>query len=99
MHLSTHMTARMNQRAIRKCLVDLALDLGDVDGDRYVLSPKTIDREILTLQQRVKLLAEARKKGGIVVVADGGTAITTYRLNSFQHIKAKNSNSLTMGEA
>lgn len=99
MQISAHMNTRMNQRGIRKCLVDLALDLGDISGDRYVLSPKVIDQEISLLQQRVKLLDEARKKGGIVVVAEGKTAVTTYRLSSFQRAKAKNKNSMIMGLA
>lgn len=97
MHMTTHMDCRMNQRGIRKCLVDPALDVGDVDGDRFVLTQKAIDREISALQGRLKLLGEARKKGGIVVVAEGESAITTYRLNSFQRAKRKNKNSVIMG--
>jgi hypothetical protein len=73
----------MNQRGIRKDLINLALDLGDVDGDRYVLTSKIIDMDISDLQCRMHLLDEARRKGGITVVAAGTTAITAYRTSSF----------------
>lgn len=83
MQISTHCDARMNQRGIKKDLIDLTLDLGDVDGDRYVLTSKIIDMEISDLQRRMHLLDEARRKGGVTVVASGNTVVTTYRTNSF----------------
>lgn len=83
MQISTHCDARMNQRGIRKDLINLTLDLGDVEGDRYVLTSKIIDMEISDLQHRMHLLDEARRKGGITVVAAGRTAITAYRTSSF----------------
>jgi hypothetical protein len=83
MQISTHCDARMNQRGIKKDLIDLTLDLGDVDGDRYILTSKIIDLEISDLQRRMHLLDEARRKGGVTVVTVGNTVITTYRTNSF----------------
>lgn len=83
MQISTHCDARMNQRGIKKDLIDLTLDLGDLDGDRYVLTSKIIDMEISDLQRRMHLLDEARRKGGVTVVAKGNTVVTTYRTNSF----------------
>ena len=44
----------------------------------------------------MKVLAEARKKGGVVVVADGDALITTYRANSFNAKLSKNNQILTM---
>lgn len=82
MQISTHCDARMNQRGIKKDLIDLTLDLGDVEGDRYVLTSKIIDMEISDLQRRMHLLDEARRKGGVTVVAVGNTVITTYRTDS-----------------
>lgn len=63
----------------------LALDLGEIEGDCYVLTRKIIDAEMSDLQSKIKLLAEVRKKGGISVVAVGDKAITTYRLGGSQH--------------
>lgn len=83
MHISTHCNTRMNQRGIRKDLVELALDLGDVEGDRYILNSKIIKAEISALQRKMRLLDEAQKKGGVTVVADGDTLITAFRTDSF----------------
>ncbi|MBM2294998.1 hypothetical protein JQX09_24020 [Sulfitobacter pseudonitzschiae] len=91
MHMTHHITTRMNQRGIRKDLIDLTLDLGDIDGDRFVLSSKIIDKEMSDLQRRLKMLSDARKKGGIVVVADGDHLITAYHKNSFNAKLAQNS--------
>ena len=96
MQMTAHIDARMNQRGIRKDLVELALDLGEIEGDRYVLTSKMIDAEIEGVRRRMKALTEARKKGGVVVVADGEALITTYRANSFNFKLSKNNQPLTM---
>jgi hypothetical protein len=44
----------------------------------------------------MKVLTEARKKGGVVVVAEGEALITTYRANSFNAKLSKNNQALTM---
>lgn len=95
MQMTAHFDARMNQRAIRKDLVELALDLGEIEGDRYVLTSKMIDAELEWIRRRTKALTEARKKGGVVVVADGEALITTYRANSFNAKLSKNNQTLT----
>lgn len=95
MQMTAHIDARMNQRGIRKNLVELALDLGEIEGDRYVLTSKMIDAEIEGIRRKMKLLTEARKKGGVVVVADGEALITTYRANSFNAELSKNNQTLT----
>ena len=43
MQMTRHMHERMNQRAIRSELVALAMDIGEFEGDRYVLTCKTIE--------------------------------------------------------
>ena len=87
MHVTYHFDSRMNQRGIRRRLVDLTLDLGEPEGDRVVLSVKTIDQEILDLQRRMRDLTEARKKGGVVVVSEDDALITTYRGVGTGHAK------------
>jgi 2-phospho-L-lactate guanylyltransferase (CobY/MobA/RfbA family) len=96
MQMTTHIDARMNQRGIRKDLVELTLDLGEIEGDRYVLTSKMIDAELEGVRRRMKVLTEARKKGGVVVVAEGEALITTYRANSFNAKLSKNNQALTM---
>lgn len=96
MQMTAHIDARMNQRGIRKDLVELALDLGEIEGDRYILTEKMIDAELQKIRRRTKALTEARKKGGVVVVADGEALLTTYRANSFNVKLSKNNQPLTM---
>lgn len=90
MNMSTHFDCRMNQRGIRKGLTDLALELGEMDGDRYVLTTRIIDQENEKMRLRKKLLDDARKKGGVVVIAEDGTLITTYHTDSFNAKLVKN---------
>lgn len=89
MHITQHINTRMNLRGIRRCLVDLALELGEAEGDRYTLDRKAIDREIGHIKYRLKVLSDARKRGGVTVVAEGDTLITTYRTDSFSANAAK----------
>lgn len=96
MRMTTHFDVRMNQRGIRKELVELALDLGDFEGDRCVLTSKMIDAEITGLQRRMKLLADARRKGGLVVVTEGSSLITTYRKSDFSAKPSRNKQPLTL---
>ena len=91
MHMTHHITSRMNQRGIRKGLIDLTLDLGDIEGDKIILSSKIIDKETGHLQRRLKMLSDALKKGGIVVVADGDHLITAYHKNSVNAKLGQNS--------
>ena len=93
MHSTTHIDARMNQRGIRKELVSLALDLGRIEGDRYVLDTKTIRAEMCELRRKLKFLDDAERKGGVVVVAAGDSLVTAYRADSFCRPGAKTINS------
>ena len=93
MHSTTHIDARMNQRGIRKELVSLALDLGHIEGDRYVLDAKTIRAEMCELRRKLKFLDDAERKGGVVVVAAGDSLVTAYRADSFRRPGANTINS------
>lgn len=92
MQNTTHIDARMNQRGIRKELVSLALDLGRIEGDRYVLDTKTIRAEMCVLRRKLKYLDDAERKGGVIVVAAGDNLVTTYRADSFCRSGAKTIN-------
>lgn len=93
MHTTTHIDARMNQRGIRKELVSLALDLGRIEGNRYVLDTKTIRAEMCELRRKLKFLDDAERKGGVIVVAVGESLVTTYRADSLCRPGAKTINS------
>lgn len=83
MRTTTHMDARMNQRGINKEMVNLALEYGEPKGDKTVLGRKECHQAMLQLRRELKVLERAISKGGITVVADGETLITTYRVDSF----------------
>lgn len=89
MQPTTHIDTRMNQRGIRKELVNLALSLGEIEGDRYKLTTQMIDSELDEINRKRKALLDARKKGGVVVVANDGALITAYRANSFDAKRAR----------
>lgn len=81
MNRTEHFSKRMAQRGISRQLAELATEIGDIHGDRYVLGRKRVDDELEKLDERRRLLLKARDKGGVVVVAKDGHLITTYRFD------------------
>jgi len=79
MRMTKHFERRMAQRGITRDLADLALEIGDVNGDRYILGRREVDAELQRLDELRRLLVKARDKGGVVVVAQGDSLVTTYR--------------------
>lgn len=74
----------MNQRGIPAELVELALQLGEWDGDRCKLDQKAIDRRIAEIDLERKRLLRARDKGGLTVVEAGGAKITTFAMKKLR---------------
>lgn len=92
MRITHHMDVRMNQRGIRRQLVELAIECGEIDGDRYVLGRNQIDNLLAELNRRRKLLMEAARKGGVVVALEGDAAITAFRADSYSRSLARQAN-------
>jgi len=79
MRKTRHFNQRMSQRAIREFIVEVACLHGKRDfRNRIILSRKEIDAQLARLNKRKTALLEARKKGGVVVVEQCGSLITTY---------------------
>lgn len=91
MRHTKHSDKRMNQRGIAGDMVALALDFGEIEGDKTILSPKACRTIIEELKRQQKQFEHALKKGGITVVSDGDAVITTYRSNSFSVSKSQKS--------
>ena len=96
MRTTTHFDTRMNQRVLRKPLIDLTLMLGEQDGDKITLDPRAIRErraelqyEMAEIQRQMKYLDQAEKKGGVTVVAVEEALITAYRGNSFSRVSPK----------
>jgi len=89
MRLAAHSGVRMNQRGITGEMLALAMDYGETDGEKTILSAKACRQLIEELKQMQKKLEHAHKKGGITVVNVDGTVITTYRASSFSAAQVK----------
>lgn len=91
-----HIQARMSQRAINQKLLDLTLEFGvEHENGKVVLNRQGLGglmRELRELQQAAQ---RAANKGGLVVVREGETLVTTYRLESYRRAARKT----TMKEA
>lgn len=85
MKATRHMQKRMGQRGINRRLVDLVLTHGRPEQDRVVLNRKDAARLLEDLQQEERMLKKIVDKGGLVVVAEGSSLITTYNYGSRQH--------------
>lgn len=81
MQRTIHATQRMAQRGITGVMVDLALEWGVVDGDRCVLDKNAALARLEALRQEQRVLLRVIDKGGVVVVAQGESIITTYNCN------------------
>jgi hypothetical protein len=79
-----HIQARMAQRAISQKLVHLTLEFGVERPDgKVVLNRQGLSHLLEKISSLKKVAQKAYDKGGLVVVSDGDTLITTYRLASY----------------
>jgi len=78
MHTTRHLSQRMSQRGVSREMVDLVLEHGIVDQDKYILGRRTVLELLDDYQRRLKVLKKILDKGGVTVVSDAGNLITTY---------------------
>ncbi len=81
MQTTNHFKARMSQRGISKDMVNMALNYGRPEQDKYVLDRKEALENLCALEHEAKVLRKIADKGGVVVVANGADLITTYNYN------------------
>ena len=79
MDITRHMNKRMSHRGINKSIVDLVLEFGESRQDRYILGKRKAQQVIEQLQAQLASLKKISDKGGVVVVTDGESLLTTYR--------------------
>ncbi|MDX1492382.1 MAG: DUF4258 domain-containing protein [Pseudohongiellaceae bacterium] len=79
-----HMHRRMGQRGINARIVDIVIEHGELNGDKVILDIKNIDALLRSMDKIKKDLLRVRDKGGVVVVEDSGSQITTYNLDSYR---------------
>jgi len=66
-------------------MVELVMAHGTIDQDKYVMGRKEALSLLESLQREERLLKKILDKGGVVVVADGGSLITTYNCEHHRH--------------
>ncbi len=86
---SRHMTTRMNQRGMTKDLVNLALEYGECQHDKYVLTRKGLERLLANVRNLERTVIRALDKGGVVVIEDNNQLITTYTTKSYDRRRAR----------
>ncbi len=77
----------MSQRGITSRMVEVVSNFGMIQGDKHVLDCKNIDALMNAMDKLRKDLIRLRDKGGLVVVEENDTCITTYNLNSYDRRK------------
>jgi len=70
----------MSQRGLSKRLLDLVLEFGKNKGDKLILNKKTAQKVIDEIDSIRKELLQVMDKGGVIVVLDNDTLITTYNI-------------------
>lgn len=80
-----HCQKRMSQRGITSEMIQLTVDHGAIDQDKYVLSKSVAQKLLDELRQQERALKKVIDKGGVTVVQVGDTAVTTYRVESVRH--------------
>ena len=78
-----HIHKRMTQRAIHQTYLELVKSFGIPEGDKIILNQKGIDAALREIKIITANLQKMRPRGGIVLVEDKGSEITTYSLNSY----------------
>lgn len=77
-----HAGARQAQRGISALMVEYVMTNGVEEKDKLVFGKKEILLRLTMIEEEKRLLMKLMDKGGVVVVADGETVITTYNRTS-----------------
>ncbi|MDN5053941.1 DUF4258 domain-containing protein [Aliarcobacter butzleri] len=81
MFSTNHFKSRMSQRGISKKVIDLVLAFGKHEGDKLFLDKKETQRIIYQIDNLRNTLLKVMDKGGVAVIVEDETLITTYNLD------------------
>jgi len=87
MIITKHLTRRMSQRGITSEMVSLVLQYGRIEDDKFILDKKSTDELLDELDRIRRRLLKIRDKGGVVVVTEDESLITTYNKDSYNRGK------------
>lgn len=78
MNTTRHFSQRMSQRGVSQDMVQLVRDYGVLEGSKVVLGKREAGRLIDDFMTKLRVLKKIQDKGGVVVVENGDSLITTY---------------------
>jgi hypothetical protein len=79
MHTTHHCKVRQSQRGITPSMVDYVLSHGTCYAqDKIILGKKEALNRLAELEAEKRLLMKITDKGGVVVIQEGDSLITTY---------------------
>ena len=81
MFSTNHFKSRMSQRGLPKKVIDLVLEFGKDEGDRFFLDRKETQKIIYQIDNLRNNLLKVMDKGGVAVVVKEEIIITTYNLD------------------
>ena len=81
MFSTNHFKSRMSQRGLPKKVIDLVLEFGKDEGDRFFLDRKETQKIIYQIDNIRNTLLKVMDKGGVAVVVEDEILITTYNLD------------------
>jgi len=76
-----HFQSRMSQRGLPKKIIDLVLEFGKDKGDKLILNRKETQKLIDEVDNFKRDLLKVMDKGGVTVVLDNESLVTTYNLD------------------
>lgn len=76
-----HFQNRMSQRGLPKKIIDLVLEFGKDKGDKLILNRKETQKLIDEVDNFKRDLLKVMDKGGVTVVLDNESLVTTYNLD------------------
>ena len=80
MYTTNHINQRMNQRGINKRMIETVLEFGQSDYDRISLNRSGAEKVIALLESKLRALKKIADKGGITVVYDNNSLISTWNI-------------------
>jgi hypothetical protein len=84
MKYTDHSQNRMNQRGISKEMIEFTLNHGSINGDAYITNKKVLRKMIEHLNKQLTLAKKLIDKGGVVVIVNNDSVITTYDYESYK---------------
>ncbi len=73
----------MSQRGMTNDMIDLVLQHGEPQPDcKVILKRKDAEQLLAKMKREMRVLKKILDKGGVVIVEDNNTLITTYNCNS-----------------